>query len=157
MSLDPPIIETSGIRGTPRSDVDIRVAMATVDAISADRFWRGAGPLAMRVVTSLTAARGVMLPETHLKELSMALSIGVSVGGKVFVGDSVVTVRAIVSTPKTDIIRSPSMTVLSCSSRSSVPWNCCPRSELSSAKARGRPAARTESRSGPSSHHVRFR
>ena len=34
----------------------------------------------------------------------MALSIGVSVGGKVFVGDSVVTVRATVSTPETDII-----------------------------------------------------
>ena len=34
----------------------------------------------------------------------MALSIGVSVGGKVFVGDSVVTVRATISTPDTDII-----------------------------------------------------
>ena len=34
----------------------------------------------------------------------MALSIGVSVGGMVFVGDSVVTVRATVSTPETDII-----------------------------------------------------
>ena len=34
----------------------------------------------------------------------MALSIGVSVGGKVSVGDSVVAVRATVSTPETDII-----------------------------------------------------
>jgi hypothetical protein len=34
----------------------------------------------------------------------MALSIGVSAGDKVFVGDSIVTVRATLSTPKTDII-----------------------------------------------------
>jgi hypothetical protein len=34
----------------------------------------------------------------------MALSIGVSVGRKVFIGDSVVTVHATVSSPETDII-----------------------------------------------------